>query len=90
MIIFTKVKRCVAAYHVTCAVKEGLEMKTVMMQEKDDVQHIVSPGNYFSHGGTILPNNLERELVVSWEGEMNLVNIFIHVFLHILQDSVPP
>ena len=31
-----------AAYHVTCAVKEGLEMKTVMMQDKDDVQHIVS------------------------------------------------
>eukprot|EP00112_Aurelia_sp_Birch-Aquarium-sp1_P012469 Seg2622.2 transcript_id=Seg2622.2/GoldUCD/mRNA.D3Y31 product="Protein Jade-3" protein_id=Seg2622.2/GoldUCD/D3Y31 len=34
------VKRCVVAYHVTCAVKEGLEMKTVMMQDKDDVQHI--------------------------------------------------
>ncbi|XP_066936636.1 protein Jade-1-like [Clytia hemisphaerica] len=34
------VKRCVKAYHVTCAVKEGLEMKTVVVPEKDDVQHI--------------------------------------------------
>ena len=30
------------AYHITCAVKRGLEMKTVVDPDKDDVQHIVS------------------------------------------------
>lgn len=34
------VKRCVRAYHITCAVKEGLEMKTVVIPEKNDVQHM--------------------------------------------------
>ena len=37
-----QVKRCVKAYHITCAVKRGLEMKTVVDPDKDDVQHIVS------------------------------------------------
>ncbi|XP_065670639.1 protein Jade-1 isoform X2 [Hydra vulgaris] len=34
------VKRCVRAYHITCAAKEGLELKTVIVPEKDDVHHI--------------------------------------------------
>ena len=39
----------------------------------------------FIHGGTILANDLNRELVISKKG--GFFNIWIHLFLNVLKDS---
>jgi len=78
------VKRCVAAYHVTCAVKEGLEMKTLMLQEKDDVQHISfckrhcipQPSDKSTQrASTMLENQRMHELQILQEEFFKLVDL---------------